>query len=96
VSILAEPPVTVVDKNAKKHGTEEVSKAYLEYLYTEEGQEIAAKNYYRPRLESVAAKYRDRFPAVELFTIDELLGGWKEVQPKHFDDQGIFDQIYQS
>lgn len=94
VSILAEPPVTVVDKSVEKHGTAEVAKAYLDYLYTDEGQEIAAKNYYRPRSEAVAAKYADQFPDIHLFTIDELFGGWKEAQQKHFADGGIFDQIY--
>jgi sulfate/thiosulfate transport system substrate-binding protein len=93
VSILAEPPVAVVDKVAKKHGTEEVAKAYLEYLYTEEGQEIVAKNYYRPRSKKVAEKYASQFPKIELFTIDKF-GGWKKAQVTHFNDGGIFDQIY--
>src|SRR5271170_4319351 len=77
ISILAEPPVSVVDKVAAKHGTSEVAKAYLEFLYSEQGQEIAARNYYRPQLASVAAKYADRFPRLGLFTIDELFGGWQ-------------------
>ncbi len=77
-SILAEPPVAVVDKVANKRGTREVAQAYLQYLYSEEGQEIAAKNFYRPRLESVAAKYADKFPKVNLFTIDEVFGGWQK------------------
>ena len=94
VSILAEPPVTVVDKAAKKHGTEEVAKAYLEFFYTEEGQEIIAKHYYRPRSGAALAKYADQFPKIELFTI-ESFGGWQKVQEKHFADGGIFDQIYQ-
>lgn len=94
VSILAEPPVTVVDKSVEKHGTAEVAKAYLDYLYTEEGQEIAAKNYYRPRSEAIAEKYAAQFPNINLFTIDELFGGWTEAQQKHFADGGIFDQIY--
>lgn len=94
VSILAEPPVTVVDDTAEKHGTTEVANAYLEYLYTEEGQEIAAKNYYRPRSEKIANKYADQFPEINLFTIDELFGGWKKAQKTHFDDGGIFDEIY--
>jgi sulfate/thiosulfate transport system substrate-binding protein len=94
ISILAEPPVSVVDKVAAKHGTAEVAKAYLQFLYSPEGQEIAAKNYYRPRLASVAAKYADRFPKLGLFTIDELFGGWQKAQHKHFDDGGIFDKIY--
>jgi sulfate transport system substrate-binding protein len=95
ISILAEPPVSVVDKVAKKHGTEAVAKEYLEYLYSEEGQEIAARNYYRPHSESVVAKHKDQFPKIELFTIDEVFGGWKKAQPTHFADGGIFDQIYQ-
>src|SRR5204863_1834220 len=90
ISILAEPPVTVVDKVAKKHGTEEIARAYLEYLYTDEGQEIAARNYYRPRSETVAAKHKDQFPKLELFTIDEVFGGWKKAQPTHFADGGVF------
>jgi sulfate/thiosulfate-binding protein len=94
ISILAEPPVAVVDKYANKHGNAEVAKAYLEFLYTEEGQEIGAKNFYRPRLEKVAAKYADRFPTLQLFTIDELFGGWQKAQKKHFDDGGVFDKIY--
>lgn len=94
LSILAEPPVAVVDKVAKKHGTEAVAKAYLEYLYTEAGQEIIAKHYYRPRSEAVASKYASQFPKVELFTIDEVFGGWAKTQPKHFGDGGIFDTIY--
>ncbi|MCH6268044.1 sulfate ABC transporter substrate-binding protein [Neobacillus citreus] len=94
VSILAEPPVSVVDKVAKKHGTEEVAKAYLDYLYTVEGQEIAAKNFYRPRNKDVAEKYASQFPDIKLFTIDEVFGGWKKAQKTHFDDGGIFDQIY--
>jgi sulfate/thiosulfate transport system substrate-binding protein len=94
ISILAEPPVSVVDKVAAKHGTSEVAKAYLEFLYSEEGQEIAARNYYRPRLASVAAKYADRFPKIELFTIDGLFGGWQKAQKKHFDEGGVFDKIY--
>jgi sulfate/thiosulfate transport system substrate-binding protein len=95
VSILAEPPVTWVDTFVKKHKTEEVAKAYLEYLYSPEGQEIAAKRYYRPRLESVAQKYADQFPKVNLFTIDEVFGGWQKAQRKHFSDGGVFDQIQQ-
>ncbi|MCM3767667.1 sulfate ABC transporter substrate-binding protein [Neobacillus niacini] len=94
VSILAEPPVAVVDSIAKKHGTEEVAKAYLDYLYSKAGQEIAAKNYYRPRNEDIAAKYADKFPDIKLFTIDDVFGGWKKAQKIHFDDGGIFDQIY--
>ncbi|QQR80055.1 MAG: sulfate ABC transporter substrate-binding protein [Deltaproteobacteria bacterium] len=93
-SILAEPPVSVVDKNAKKNKTEEVAKAYLDYLYTEQGQEIAAKHYFRPRNEVIAKKYAAQFPKVTLFTIDEVFGGWKKAQAAHFSDGGIFDQIY--
>ena len=94
VSILAEPPVAVVDKVVSKRGTREVAQAYLEYLYSKEGQEIAAKNHYRPRLESVAAKYANQFPKVNLFAIDEVFGGWQKAQATHFADGGIFDQIY--
>ena len=93
LSILAEPPVTVVDKFAIKHGTVKVSKAYLNYLYTPEAQEIIAQNYYRPRLKEVAAKYAAQFPKVELVTIDDF-GGWAVAQKKHFADKGIFDEIY--
>ncbi len=95
VSILAEPPVAVVDKVVDKKGTREVAEEYLKYLYTEEGQELAAKHYYRPTLPKIAEKYKDTFPQLELFTVDELFGGWREAQQKHFDDGGIFDQIYQ-
>ena len=93
VSILAEPPVTWVDRVVKKHGTEEVAKAYLEYLYSPEGQEIAAKNFYRPRLDSVAQKYAGTFPKLKLFTVDEIFGGWQKAQKKFFDNDGVFDQI---
>jgi sulfate/thiosulfate transport system substrate-binding protein len=95
VSILAEPPVAVVDRRAKRHGTEAVAQAYLEYLYTPEGQEIAARNFYRPRLDSVAQKYTAQFPAMNLFTVDELFGGWQKAQKAHFAAGGSFDQIYQ-
>jgi sulfate/thiosulfate-binding protein len=95
VSILAEPPVTVVDKVVNKRGTSAVAQAYLEYLYTEEGQKIAAKHYYRPRLASVASEYASQFPAVPLFTIDEVFGSWQKAQQTHFADGGTFDQIYQ-
>jgi sulfate/thiosulfate-binding protein len=93
ISILAEPPVTWVDKVVKRHGTEEVTKAYLNFLYSPEGQEIAAKNFYRPRSEAVAQKYADKFPKLTLFTIDEVFGGWQKAQKTHFDSEGIFDQI---
>ena len=94
VTILAEPSVTVVDRFAKKHGNEEVAKAYLEYLYSDEGQDIAGRNFYRPRSEKVAAKYATVFPKVEIFTIDELFGGWAKAQKAFFADGGVFDQIY--
>ena len=94
MSILAEPPVAVVDKVAAKHGTAAVAKAYLEFLYSDEGQEIAAKNYYRPQSPQIAAKYADRFPKLTLFTIAELFGGWQKAQKRHFDDGGVFDKIY--
>lgn len=93
-SILAEPPVAVVDKVVDKKGTRAVATAYLEYLYTPEGQEIAAKNFYRPIDPKVAAKYAKQFPAVKLFTIDQLFGGWTKAQKTHFADGGVFDQIY--
>ncbi|HUR47454.1 MAG TPA: sulfate ABC transporter substrate-binding protein [Candidatus Saccharimonadales bacterium] len=93
-SILAEPPVSVVDKVAKRHGTEAVAKAYLEFLYTEAGQEIAAKHYYRPRNEAIGKKYDTQFPKLNLFTIDEVFGGWQKAQKTHFSDGGVFDQIY--
>jgi sulfate transport system substrate-binding protein len=96
VSILAEPPVAVVDKVVDKHGTRKVAEAYLQYLYSPEGQEIAAQNYYRPRDPQVAAKYAANFPKVSLFTIDDdIFGGWQKTQKKHFNDGGVFDQIYQ-
>jgi len=93
-SILAEPPVAIVDKNVDKHGTRKLAEAYLKYLYTPEGQDIAARNYYRPTDPAVAAKYADQFPKLKLFTIDEAFGGWKTAQDTHFKDGGIFDQIY--
>jgi sulfate transport system substrate-binding protein len=96
LSILAEPPVTWVDRVVKKHGTREVAKAYLQYLYSPEGQEIAAKNFYRPRLEVVAQKYAAVFPKVNLFTIDQVFGGWQKAQTTHFNEGGVFDQIQQS
>jgi sulfate transport system substrate-binding protein len=95
LSILAEPPVAVVDKVVDKKGTRSVAQAYLEYLYTPEGQEIAARNYYRPRLEAVAKKYASTFPKVNLVTIDQVFGGWQNAQKTHFADGAIFDQIYQ-
>ena len=95
LSILAEPPVAVVDKVARKHGTAEVARAYLEYLYTAEGQEIAARHFYRPRMPTVAAKYGNQFPKMTLVTVDEVFGGWKKAQATHFADGAFFDQIYQ-
>jgi len=95
LSILAEPPVAVVDKVADKRGTRKVAEAYLQFLYTPEGQEIAARNFYRPRLTEVAVKYEKQFPKISLFTIDEQFGGWKKAQETHFADKGVFDQIYQ-
>ncbi len=93
-TILAEPPVALVEKVAKKRGTLEVAKAYLEQLYGTEGQEIAARDFYRPRLAEVAAKYARQFPTVDLYTVDEVFGGWRKAQETHFADGGIFDQIY--
>ncbi len=95
LSILAEPPVTVVDKNAKKHGTEAVSKAYLEYLYSDEGQDIAGKHYYRPTNPKYVEKYASQFPKVNLIKINDVFGGWQKAQKTHFSDGGTFDQIYQ-
>ncbi|MFN8546531.1 MAG: sulfate ABC transporter substrate-binding protein [Candidatus Eisenbacteria bacterium] len=95
ISILAEPPVAWVDRVVKRRGTGEIAKAYLEYLYSDEGQEIAAKHFYRPRNAAIAAKYAAQFPSVTLTTIDELFGGWSKAQPTHFGDGGVFDQIYQ-
>ncbi|WP_349569762.1 sulfate ABC transporter substrate-binding protein [Azotobacter salinestris] len=94
VSILAEPPVAVVDKNVDRKGSREVATAYLNYLYSEEGQRIAARNFYRPRNEKVAAEFAKQFPSLELVTIDTEFGGWKTAQPKFFNDGGVFDQIY--
>jgi sulfate transport system substrate-binding protein len=94
VSILAEPSVALVDTVVDKKGTRAVAKAYLEYLYAPQGQEIAAKHYYRPRNEQVAARYAKVFPRVELFTIDQVFGGWKKAQHEHFDDNGIYDNLF--
>lgn len=94
LSILAEPPVTVVDKVARRHGTEAVARAYLEYLYSAEGQEIAGRHFYRPRDGRVAARYAARFARVRLVTVAEAFGGWQEVHAKHFRDGGVFDQIH--
>lgn len=94
VSILAEPPVTVVDKVVDRRGTREVAEAYLKHLYSEEGQELAAKHFYRPRLASVAARHAAQFPQILLVEIDKEFGGWQKAQLKHFADGGVFDQIY--
>jgi sulfate transport system substrate-binding protein len=94
LSILAEPPVTVVDKVVDKKGTRALAQAYLEFLYTPEGQEIAAKHHYRPRLEAVAKKYAASFPKIDLITIDAVFGGWQKAQKTHFADGGVFDEIY--
>ncbi|HYS79668.1 MAG TPA: sulfate ABC transporter substrate-binding protein [Anaeromyxobacteraceae bacterium] len=93
-SILAEPPVAVVDKNVDRHGTRAVAQAYLEFLYTPEGQELAAKSFYRPRDPAVAARHAARFPKIDLVTVDGAFGGWTAAQAKHFADGGMFDQIY--
>jgi sulfate transport system substrate-binding protein len=95
VSILAEPSVTVVDRVVDKRGTRTVAEGYLKYLYSSEGQEIAAKHYYRPRNTATAANHADQFAKVALFSIDEQFGGWAKVQAPHFGDGGVFDQIYQ-
>ncbi len=93
LSILAEPPVAWVDRVANRHHTQEVAEAYLKYLYAPEGQEIAAKHYFRPRLEEVSQKFAKNFPQLQLFTIDEVFGGWQKAQKTHFSEGGIFDQI---
>ena len=95
VSILCEPTVSIVDKVVDKKGTRAVAQAYLEYLYSPEGQEIAAKRYYRPRSAEVAKKYASQFPKVKLFTLGEIAGDWQKAQKTHFADGGVFDQIYQ-
>jgi len=96
VSILAEPPVAVVDKNADKHGTKATAEAYLKFLYTPEAQDIIARNYFRPRNRQVAAKYKSQFPNMKLFTIDRNFGGWAKAQALHFNDGGLFDQEYEA
>ena len=93
-SILAEPPVAVVDRFADKHGTRKLAEAYLEFLYTPQAQEIVARHGYRPRLEQAAAKHPGGFPKLTLFTIDEVFGGWRKAQKTHFDEDGVFDQLY--
>ena len=94
ISILAEPPVAVVDKVVDRRGTRKVAEAYLQFLYTDEGQEIAAQNYYRPIDEKIAKKYATQYPKLKLFTIEEVAGGWNKAQKTHFADGGVFDQIY--
>lgn len=94
VSILAEPPVAVVDKNVAKHGTRQVAEAYLNFLYTPEAQEIIAKNAYRPRSAAAFKKYASTFPKIKLFTLNEVFGTWRQAQKAHFNDGGTFDQIY--
>jgi sulfate transport system substrate-binding protein len=96
LSILAEPPITIVDKVVEKKGTRDVADAYLRYWYTKEGQEIAAKNSYRPRDAEIAKKYENSFTKLNLFTIDELFGGWAKAQKEHFAEGGVFDQIYKN
>jgi sulfate/thiosulfate-binding protein len=93
VSIIAEPPVSVVDKVVDKRGTRAVATAYLEYLYSPEGQEIAAQNYYRPIDPKVATRYAGKFAAMKLFTIEDVFGGWTKAQKTHFADGGVFDRI---
>ena len=94
VSILTEPAVALVDKVVDRHGTRPLAQAYLEYLYSEEGQEIAARNFFRPRLATVAARYAGQFPQIDLFTVEDLFGGWQAAQQTHLADGGVFDQIY--
>lgn len=95
LSILAEPPVALVDRNVERHGTRQVAEAYLQYLYSEEGQELAARHHYRPRTPAVLARHAARFPSLSLFSVDELFGGWQRAQEEHFSDGGTFDQIYE-
>lgn len=94
LSILAEPPVAVVDKVVDKRGTRQIAEAYLQYLYSEEGQEIVAKHFYRPTDAKIAEKYASKFPKIELFKIDDVFGGWKNAHKAHFSDGATFDQIY--
>ena len=95
LSILAEPPVALVEGITERRGTTKVAEAYLRFLYTEEGQEMCARHYYRPRNSAVAEKFADRFPKAEMFTLSELFGSWSEAHRKHFSEGGTFDQIYQ-
>lgn len=94
ISILAEPPVALVGRNADRHGTRKVAEEYLNYLYSDAGQEIAAKHYYRPRSQAIAKEYANKFAQVNLFTIDEVFGSWKAAQSTHSADGAPFDQIY--
>jgi len=96
LSIVAEPPVAVVDKVVKKHGTQEVAVEYLKYLYSEEGQAIVAKHHYRPSTKEAAEKFAKDFPKIKLFTIEETFGGWEKAQKEHFADGGMFDKIYEA
>jgi sulfate/thiosulfate transport system substrate-binding protein len=96
LSIVAEPPVSIVDKIVDQHGTRAVAEAYLQFLYSPQGQEIAARHYFRPRLEEVAVRYQKTFPPIKLFTLEEVFGSWSQAQKIHFDEGGIFDQIAQS
>ncbi len=93
ISILAEPPVAIVDRNVDKHGTRALAKAYIDFLYSDQGQELAAKHYFRPRNQKAGGAYVKRFPKVALFTIDELFGNWTNASQTHFVDGGVFDQI---
>ena len=95
VSILAEPPVAIVDKNVEKHGTRKAAEMYLMFLYSKTGQDMVARHYYRPRDEDILKQYADNFVSVEMFTIDDVFGSWQKAQETHFDDGGVFDQIYQ-
>jgi sulfate transport system substrate-binding protein len=95
LSIQAEPPVALVDKNARRHHTTDVANEYLKYLYSDEGQEIAARNFYRPQSQEIARRYADHFAQLKLVTINSEFGGWANAQKTHFADGGVFDQIYQ-
>ncbi len=95
VSILAEPPVAVVDKVAQRHGTTDLATAYLKYLYSDEGQEVIARNFFRPRQKTVADKYAKQFPSLPMFTVDDTFGGWQRAQKTYFEDGAVFDQIYE-
>jgi sulfate transport system substrate-binding protein len=96
VSILAEPPVAWVDQVVRRHGTELLARAYLEHLYSEEAQELAAKHFLRPRLTAVLERHHKQFVRLELFTVDEMFGGWQSAHRRHFTDEGTFDRLYQA